>query len=156
MRPIRFALYEPVEFVHHFLANKLEFTKVRDSIAIHVPCSSKKMGIADSFMTLASKCAHEVTNTDIPCCGMAGTCGHCAWVQEYNQRAGDRGLRYTELTASSLQHLDLPKECSDGYSTSRTCEMSLSNHSGINFRGLVYLLDEATSPKQANRLDTDK
>lgn len=68
----RFALYEPVEFVHHFLANKLEFSKVRDSIAIHVPCSSKKMGIADSFMTLASKCAHEVTNTDIPCCGMAG------------------------------------------------------------------------------------
>ena len=40
--------------------------------------------------------------------------------------------------------------CSDGYSTSRTCEMSLSNHSGINFRGLVYLVDEATkkSPQQ--------
>jgi D-lactate dehydrogenase len=27
--------------------------------------------------------------------------------------------------------------------------MSLSNHSGINFRGLVYLVDEATSPKKA-------
>ncbi len=39
--------------------------------------------------------------------------------------------------------------CADGYSTSRTCEMSLSNHSGINFRGLVYLVDEATRPKQA-------
>jgi D-lactate dehydrogenase len=26
--------------------------------------------------------------------------------------------------------------------------MSLSNHSGINFRGLVYLVDEATKPKQ--------
>lgn len=62
---------------------------------------------------------------------------------------GDRGLRYTELTSSSLQHLELPSNCSDGYSTSRTCEMSLSNHSGINFRGLVYLLDEATSPKPA-------
>ena len=37
----------------------------------------------------------------------------------------------------------------DGYSTSRTCEMSLSNHSGINFRGLVYLVDEATVPKKA-------
>lgn len=37
----------------------------------------------------------------------------------------------------------------DGYSTSRTCEMSLSNHSGINFRGLVYLVDEATTPKKA-------
>ena len=24
--------------------------------------------------------------------------------------------------------------------------MSLSNHSGVNFRGLVYLVDEATKP----------
>ena len=46
------------------------------------------------------------------------------------------------------QHLNLPKDCKDGYSTSRTCEMSLSNHSGINFRGLVYLVDEATAPKK--------
>jgi D-lactate dehydrogenase len=26
--------------------------------------------------------------------------------------------------------------------------MSLSNHSGINFRGLVYLVDEATTAKK--------
>jgi len=38
--------------------------------------------------------------------------------------------------------------CADGYSTSRTCEMSLSDHSGINFRGMVYLIDEATKPKK--------
>ena len=76
----------------------------------------------------------------------------CAHTTTQHARCvGDRGLRYTELTASSLQHLDLPKDCSDGYSTSRTCEMSLSNHSGINFRGLVYLLDEASSPKQEAR-----
>jgi D-lactate dehydrogenase len=62
--------------------------------------------------------------------------------------AGDRGMRFPELTGSSLQHLNLPKDCTDGYSTSRTCEMSLSNHSGVNFRGLVYLVDEATRPKQ--------
>jgi D-lactate dehydrogenase len=48
----------------------------------------------------------------------------------------------------SLQHLNVGG-CSDGYSTSRTCEMSLSNHSGINFRGLVYLVDEATKAKPA-------
>jgi D-lactate dehydrogenase len=57
-------------------------------------------------------------------------------------------MRYTELTNSSLQHLNLPASCKDGYSTSRTCEMSLSNNSGVNFRGLVYLVDEATRPKQ--------
>lgn len=129
---LRFALYEPVEFVRHFLVDKLEFKKVRDSVAVHVPCSSKKMGIANAFVDLASKCAHEVTNTDIPCCGMAG----------------DRGMRYPELTGASLQHLKLPEGVTDGYSASRTCEMSLSNHSGVNFRGLVYLLDEASSPKQ--------
>ena len=58
-------------------------------------------------------------------------------------------MRYPELAESSLQHLNLPDSCSDGYSTSRTCEMNLSNHSGVNFRGLVYLLDEATTPKAA-------
>jgi D-lactate dehydrogenase len=55
--------------------------------------------------------------------------------------------RYPELTAASLQHLNA-QGCSDGYSTSRTCEMSLSNHSGVHFRGLVYLVDEATEPKR--------
>ncbi|MEW5310312.1 MAG: hypothetical protein WDW38_002124 [Sanguina aurantia] len=130
---LRFALYEPVEFIRHFLADKLEFKKVRDSVAVHVPCSSKKMGIEDSFMKLAGLCSHEVVGSGIACCGMAG----------------DRGMRYPELTGASLQHLNLPKSCTDGYSTSRTCEMSLSNHSGINFRGLVYLIDEATTAKKA-------
>lgn len=127
---LRFSLYEPVEFIRHFLMDKLEFNKVRDSVAVHVPCSSKKMGIEESFMKVASQCAHEVVPSNIPCCGMAG----------------DRGMRYPELTGASLQHLNVAG-CSDGYSTSRTCEMSLSNHSGINFRGLVHLVDEATKAK---------
>jgi D-lactate dehydrogenase len=92
------------------------------------------MGITDSFTEVASLCAKEVTPSNIPCCGMAG----------------DRGMRYPELTGSSLQHLNLPSSCTDGYSSSRTCEMSMSNHSGIHFRGLVYLVDEATKAKQAS------
>ena len=127
---LRFSLYEPVEFIRHFMLDKLDFSKVRDTVAIHVPCSSKKMGIEESFMKVASMCANEVVPSNIPCCGMAG----------------DRGMRYPELTSSSLQHLNVAG-CSDGYSTSRTCEMSLSNHSGMHFRGLVYLVDEATKPK---------
>ena len=67
---LKFSLYEPVEFIRHFLMDRLEWRKVRDSVAIHVPCSSKKMGVADAFQTVASKCAHEVTNTGVPCCGM--------------------------------------------------------------------------------------
>eukprot|EP01025_Chloroclados_australasicus_P065931 TRINITY_DN900_c0_g2_i1.p1 TRINITY_DN900_c0_g2~~TRINITY_DN900_c0_g2_i1.p1 ORF type:complete len:1084 (-),score=148.29 TRINITY_DN900_c0_g2_i1:617-3868(-) len=129
---LRFALYEPVEFITTFLMDKLEFNKIKNTVAVHVPCSSKKMGIEDNFVKLATKCAHEVVPSGIPCCGMAG----------------DRGMRFPELTASSLQNLSLPENCTDGYSTSRTCEVSMSNHSGITFRGLVYLVDDATKPKK--------
>lgn len=46
---LNFALYEPVEFISTFLTNKLEWTKVRDQVAVHVPCSSKQMGISPHF-----------------------------------------------------------------------------------------------------------
>lgn len=49
--------------------DKLEWNKVRDNVAIHVPCSSKQMGIEQAFEEIASKCAHEVTPSGIPCCG---------------------------------------------------------------------------------------
>ncbi len=127
---LRLSLYEPVEFIHNFLLDKLDFKPAKENIAIHVPCSSKKMGLEATFMKVASMCATNVTASGIPCCGMAG----------------DRGMRFPELTAGSLQHLAVGG-CSDGYSTSRTCEMSLTNHSGVNFRSVVYLVDEATKPK---------
>jgi len=133
---LKLALFEPVQFISLYLKSELEFAQVRDSIAVHVPCSSKKLKVGEQMVQLAELCAKEVHATPIPCCGMAG----------------DRGMRYPELTGSSLQHLDgmmQTNSCSDGYSTSRTCEMSLSNHSGVHFRSLLYLLDEATTPKAA-------
>ena len=131
---LKLALFEPVQFISMYLKSELEFSKVRDSIAVHVPCSSKKLKLNDQMVGLAELCAHEVHQTPIPCCGMAG----------------DRGMRYPELTGASLQHLDgmmQSNNCSDGYSTSRTCEMSLSNHSSTHFRSLLYLVDEATTAK---------
>ena len=126
--------YEPVQFISLHLKSRLEFKQVRDTVAVHVPCSSKKLKLNEQMVALAERCAHEVHQTPIPCCGMAG----------------DRGMRYPELTGASLQHLDgmmSQNNCSDGYSTSRTCEMSLSNHSNTHFRSLLYLVDEATTPK---------
>ncbi len=129
--PLKFALYEPAGFVRHFLEDKLDFEPVRDKIAVHVPCSSKKMGATSDVERLAGRAAKEVVPSGVPCCGMAG----------------DRGMRYPELTGGALQHLETAG-CADGVSTSRTCEMSLSNHSGIHFRGLLTLLDEAAKPKK--------
>lgn len=65
----RFSLYEPIEFIRTHLKDKLEWSQVRDSVAIHVPCSSKKMGITNAFSEIAGLCAKEVTPSDIPCCG---------------------------------------------------------------------------------------
>jgi len=135
---LKLALFEPVQFISLYLKSELEFAQVRDSIAVHVPCSSKKLKVGEQMVQLAELCAKEVHATPIPCCGMAG----------------DRGMRYPELTGSSLQHLDgimQKNSCSDGYSTSRTCEMSLSNHSGVHFRSLLYLLDEAATSKTAEK-----
>ena len=64
-------------FVHHEILACMRYAatlalpcvQVRDSVAIHVPCSSKKMGIANAFETVAGKCAHEVVPTGVPCCG---------------------------------------------------------------------------------------
>lgn len=131
---LKSAVFEPLEFIDKFLAKELEFTKVKQSVAVHVPCSSKKMGKNATFIKLAGMCAEGVHESGVPCCGMAG----------------DRGMRFPELTAGSLNHLtDGAKGCSDGYSTSRTCEMSLSNHSDMHWRSLLYLVDDATRPKEA-------
>lgn len=63
--------------------------QVKDTVAVHVPCSSKKMGIEAAFMNLARRCAKDVKPTAVPCCGMAG----------------DRGMRYAPLpTACPHSH----------------------------------------------------
>ncbi len=65
------SLYEPVEFINTFLKDKLEWRQVRDSVAIHVPCTSKKLGVTSAFEQVAGLCAKEVTPSGIPCCGEA-------------------------------------------------------------------------------------
>ena len=72
-----------------------------DQCVAHVPPPVPPSPPADA--QVASLCSENVVNSNIPCCGMAG----------------DRGMRYPELTAASLQHLAVGG-CSDGYSTSRT------------------------------------
>jgi D-lactate dehydrogenase len=89
------------------------------------------MGLENKLLSLAKMCAKEVVVPDeVGCCG---------W-------AGDRGFTHPELNASALKPLkkQLPGDVKDGYSTSRTCEIGLSLHSGISYKSIVYLVDEAT------------
>jgi len=62
--------------------------------------------------------------------------------------AGERGLYFPELPASSLKGLPMEIQrgnVSKGFSNSRTCEIVLSLHGGIPFQSLFYLIDKCTS-----------
>lgn len=130
----RLRLYEPIEFILRHLTEALEFKKLPETVAIHATCSSTKMGLSSDFKKLAEMCAEKVVVPDgVGCCG---------W-------AGDRGFTFPELNTSALAGLrpGIPEGCAGGYSTSRTCEIGLSLHSGLSYKSIVYLVDRCTTPK---------
>jgi D-lactate dehydrogenase len=132
----RLKLFEPVEFILIHFPGRVRFTPLPVKVAIHSTCSSIKMGLDQQLFRLAGLCAKEVVVPDeVGCCG---------W-------AGDRGFTVPELNASALKMLksQLPPDVKAGFSTSRTCEIGLSLHSGISYKSIVYLVDEATERSMA-------
>jgi D-lactate dehydrogenase len=126
----RLKIYDPSVFVLEFLQDRLTFTKKNKRVALHVTCTSRKLGLDGKLLELAKKCAtHVVVPEDIFCCGFAG----------------DKGFSVPELNASALKTLaEKVQDCSEGYSTSRTCEIGLALHGGIPYRSILYLVDECT------------
>jgi len=124
-------VYEPAEFIHRFLLERLRLQRQQEPVALHVTCSSVKMGVGSALEAIARACAERVViPSDVGCCGFAG----------------DRGFTYPELNASALSNLksSLPPECRAGYSNSRTCEIGLSLHSGIPYQSIVFLVDRCS------------
>jgi D-lactate dehydrogenase len=124
-------VYEPIEFTLKFLSPKLKFKKISESIAIHSTCSTVKMGLKEKFLELAKMCSDDVIiPKDVTCCGFAG----------------DRGFTHPELNASALRWLkpNLGNKAQKGYSTSKTCEIGLSEHSGIKYNSIFYLVEKCT------------
>ena len=129
----RLKVYEPVEFIQRYLLDHLEITPLAETIAVHITCSSRKMGLEDAFHSVAAALAAEAIFPDeVSCCG---------W-------SGDRGFNFPELTKAALTPLKaaLGGRCTSGFSNSRTCEIGLSQHSGIYYKSVVYLLDRCSRP----------
>ena len=127
-------MFEPLEFIHDYLMDLLQFNQQAETIAVHVTCSSTKLGIKDKFKKVAEACAATVIMpSKVRCCGFAG----------------DKGFEVPELNESALSELKdcLPADCNAGYSNSRTCEMGLSHRSGISYQSIVYLVDNNTTAK---------
>ncbi len=125
----KFHLYEPAEFIDKFLLNKLNIKKLERKVAVFSVCSAKKMEVDTILEKIANKCASEVVVIDSNCCGFAG----------------DRGFILPELNRHGLRNLrEQSAGCTEGYATSRTCEIGLSEHSGITYKSILYLLEEAS------------
>jgi len=129
----RLDLYDPVRFIRTHLVDRLEFTPQDAPVAVHVTCSTQHLGESQALIDLARRCSKEVVIPEgIHCCAFAG----------------DKGFTTPELNAHALRSLkDAVQYCDEGISTSRTCEIGLSSHSGIDYHGLVYLVDRVTRPR---------
>lgn len=128
----KLTLYEPAEFTKKFLIPRLNINKIDRSIAVFAVCTSKKLGVDKDIVDIANLCATKVKVMDTNCCGFAG----------------DKGFFTPELNDWGLRDLKNQVEgCTEGYATSRTCEVGLTDHSGILFKNLLYLVDEASTPK---------
>lgn len=124
-------LVDLVEFLHDVALPRLKPHPAVDSVMLHITCSSRRMRLENKLETVARACARQVV---VP--GEVGCCGF----------AGDKGFTLPELNDHALRHLPaaVPSGCAEGYSTSRTCEIGLSDHSGVPYRSLAYLVEKAT------------
>ena len=122
-------LYEPAEFIDKFVMSEVEITPLETCVAVHVTCSTRQMGVADSIIRVAKACAKNVlVPEEIGCCAFAG----------------DKGFTNPELNEWALRKLKPQVEkagATMGVSNSRTCEIGLSTHSGIEYCGIAHLVN---------------
>ncbi len=125
-RPLK--LYETAGFIAEYLVPHLHIQQREESVALHITCSARRMGLEGTLRKVAKLCAKQVIEPEEEgCCGFAG----------------DKGFTTPELNAAALSRLkqQLPPSCQEGFSNSRTCEIGLSLHSGRQYRSLAYLVE---------------
>ena len=124
----RLDVLDAIEFVHDEVLPRVTLQPQAGTVAIHPVCSVRKMGSADKLAAIAARCSARVVTVDaVQCCGFAG----------------DRGFTHPELNEHALRHLrsSLPPDCHAGYSSSRTCEIGLSEAAGVPYRSIIELVE---------------
>ena len=129
----RLDIFDSVDYLYDMVMPQLEVKTKKGSIVVHPVCSLQKMHTQDKFIQLANHFAEKVT---VPlhagCCGMAG----------------DRGFLFPELTESATmpEALEVCEHNYDGYySSTKTCEMAMSQAVNENYESILYLVDEVVS-----------
>jgi len=129
-------LYDIVEYLDEKVVDRLSFNKQEGTVVCHPTCSTMKMEQTSQLESIAAHCVEKVI---VPnhhgCCGFAG----------------DRGLYYPELTsaASAREAGDVKtyKDVLGYYSTSKTCEIGISDATGAPYQSIVFLVERASRPQ---------
>ncbi|MBY6263818.1 FAD-binding oxidoreductase [Azospirillum sp. 412522] len=127
-------ILDVAEFLSEFALPRLDIARTAEPVMLHLTCSTRRMGLDGALTAVAKACAETVVvPPDVGCCGFAG----------------DKGFTTPELNAHALRHLPaaVPDGCASGYSTSRTCEIGLSDKAGVPYRSIVYLVDACATAK---------
>lgn len=121
-----------VDFAADHLLPRLNITQPKERVVFHPVCSVQKMGTVEKLRAIGTACSRQA---DLPvfaaCCGMAG----------------DRGFLYPELTAAAtkIEATEVRRQSYDGYySTSKTCELALTEAVGQEYTSIIRLLDEVS------------
>jgi D-lactate dehydrogenase len=129
-------LYEPVEFIHAFLVERLQLRRKKQPIALHLTCSTRKMGLSGLLAKVGALCAEDVIlPPEVNCCGFAGDKGFAlpALNNHGLRRAVDAVHRHGAVA---------------GYSNSRTCETGCAARIGIPYMSIMYLVEEVSRVKE--------
>ena len=127
----RLPVQDSIEFLHDQVLPRLRVTPQATPVALHPVCSVRKMGTEGLLHAIAAQCsAGVVTQDEVLCCGFAG----------------ERGFMRPELNEHALRHLREcpPAGCREGFSTSRTCEIGLSEQAAMPYKSILFLVERCS------------
>ncbi len=126
-------IMDSVDYLYELILTRNIQVNKRGNIVLHPVCSLQKMGTQGKFVKIANHFAEKVTvPKNAGCCGMAG----------------DRGFLFPELTHSATlpEATEVMNNEYDGYySSTKTCEMALTEAVKKNYESILYLADEVMS-----------
>jgi D-lactate dehydrogenase len=124
-------LVDSVAWLAEEVVPHLPLQRGQQPVVLHPTCAVIKLGLPDALKQIAAACTTRVT---VP--AQAGCCG----------MAGDRGFLLPELIAAATAGEAAEArsvEGAAGYASATTCEIALSQQSGVHYRHVAYLVQDA-------------
>ncbi len=85
--------YEALEYVYGLLENGADPDALRtgdEEIAYHSHCQQRTLGLAPYTRSVLEHCGYDVVESDVECCGMAGSFGYKSEYYELSMDVGER------------------------------------------------------------------